>query len=33
MRHGFAVYGVEQEIGYYQGAYVDELLMVRRVVR
>ncbi len=30
-RHGFAVYGVEQEIGYSQGAYVDELLMMRRV--
>jgi ribosomal protein S18 acetylase RimI-like enzyme len=31
-RHGFVVYGVEQEIGYYQGAYIDELLMARRVV-
>ena len=31
-RYGFVVYGVEQEIGYYQGAYIDELLMARRVV-
>jgi ribosomal protein S18 acetylase RimI-like enzyme len=30
-RHGFTVYGVEQEIGYYQGAYIDELLMARRL--
>jgi ribosomal protein S18 acetylase RimI-like enzyme len=30
-RHGFAVYGVEQEVGYYQGDYVDELLMARLI--
>ncbi|MDX1662942.1 MAG: GNAT family N-acetyltransferase [Candidatus Promineifilaceae bacterium] len=30
-RHGFRVYGVEPEALFYDGAYHDELLMVRRV--